>query len=92
MYPEACPTDQCKLCCRETSDQNHILWDCVMKPEEAASRTIPPRLKEAARSYTYEHQLWVTQPSIGIRIGIRISIRIGIRIGEPRIGIRLQFT
>ncbi|XP_077564790.1 uncharacterized protein LOC144180295 [Haemaphysalis longicornis] len=61
MYPEAYPTAMCQLCCRETADQKHILWNCVTSPMEARSRTIPPRLAEAARSYTYENQHWAVQ-------------------------------
>ncbi|XP_077548763.1 uncharacterized protein LOC144162149 [Haemaphysalis longicornis] len=61
MYPEAYPTDRCKVCRRETADQYHILWDCSKQPEEAASRKIPPRLEEAAKSYDREHQLWAVQ-------------------------------
>lgn len=50
-----------QLCCTETADQKHILWNCDTSPMEATSRTIPPLLPEAAKSYTYESQHWTVQ-------------------------------
>ncbi|XP_065283301.1 uncharacterized protein [Dermacentor albipictus] len=44
IYPETFPTDMCRVCRRETADYRHILWDGVQYPEEAKSRTLPPRL------------------------------------------------
>lgn len=74
MYPEAYPTDRCKFCCREAADQKHIFWDHIKQPEERVSRTIPPRLEEAARSYTYEHQHRVVRQVLGAK-GMRIASR-----------------
>ncbi|XP_050051467.1 uncharacterized protein [Dermacentor andersoni] len=61
MYPETYPTYMCRVCRRETADYTHILWDCVKYPEEAKSRTLPPRLEAAAKSYDRDDQLWAVQ-------------------------------
>ncbi|XP_075535920.1 uncharacterized protein LOC142571447 [Dermacentor variabilis] len=61
MYPETYPTDMCRVCRRETADYTHILWDCVKYPEDSKSRTLPPRLEAAAKSYDRDDQLWAVQ-------------------------------
>ncbi|XP_037559271.1 LOW QUALITY PROTEIN: uncharacterized protein LOC119436485 [Dermacentor silvarum] len=65
MYPETYPTDKCRVCRRETADDTHTLSDCTKNPEEARSRTIPPRLEAAAMSYDQDQQLWVVQQLLG---------------------------
>ncbi|XP_075542962.1 uncharacterized protein LOC142576634 isoform X4 [Dermacentor variabilis] len=61
MYLETYPTDMCRVCRRETADYTHILWDCIKYPEDAKSRTLPPRLEAAAKSYDRDDQLWAVQ-------------------------------
>lgn len=51
----------CKVCHREKANLKHTLWDCSQQPKQAASRTIPPQLKEAAKSYNREKQLWAVE-------------------------------
>ncbi|KAH6920289.1 hypothetical protein HPB50_028724 [Hyalomma asiaticum] len=67
MYPEAYPTDQCKVRRRERADHTHILWDCIKHPEQAKSRPIPPRLEAAANSYDQDQQLWTVPQVLGAR-------------------------
>ncbi|KAG0412900.1 hypothetical protein HPB47_009963 [Ixodes persulcatus] len=49
----------------ETADHTHILWDCIKHPEEARSRTIPPRLEAASKSYDQDQQFWAVQQVLG---------------------------
>lgn len=65
MYPEAHPTDKCRVCRRETAGFAHMLWDCIKYPEESKSGSIPLRLEAAAGSDNQEQQLWAVQQVIG---------------------------
>ncbi|KAH7978583.1 hypothetical protein HPB49_005948 [Dermacentor silvarum] len=65
MYSKTYPTDKCEVCRRETAHHAHILWDYIKHPEEARSRTIPPRIEAAAKSYDQDQQLWAVQQALG---------------------------
>ncbi|KAH6937955.1 hypothetical protein HPB50_005467 [Hyalomma asiaticum] len=49
----------------ETAYHTHILWDCIKHPEKARSRTIPPQLEEATKSYDQDQQPWAVQQALG---------------------------
>lgn len=65
LHPGLYLSGVCKVCKVGLADQWHIFWDCVRFPDEAKSRTYPPKLQEAMRSNDKDVQLRAVQQARG---------------------------
>lgn len=62
IQPELYTDDTCVLCNNARASTAHLLWDCEVRPNEAATRTdLPPWIQEAVRSCDKDTQLSAVQ-------------------------------